>query len=94
MLFHFSFSLPFALSGNSTIFPYFLINILSSSNGNCGLYPLTLLVNAAKSIQRNIFENEVMVAGEKDGVKGQVGSLDQYVHSAIFEVDKQQGPTL
>ena len=52
----FCFSLPFALSGNSTISPSFLINILSSSNGNCGLHPLNLLVSVAKSVQRNFFE--------------------------------------
>ena len=32
-----------------------------------------------------------MVAGGKYGVKGQLGSLDQYVHTAMFEIDKQQG---
>ena len=94
LLFHFSFSLPFGLSGNSTISPSFLINILSSSNGNCGLHPLNLLVNVAKLVQRNFFENELMVAEGKDGVKGQLGSLDRYIHTAIFEINKQQKPTV
>ena len=40
-------------------------------------------------------ENKPMVVGwGKDGGKGWLGSLDGHVHTVIFKMDNQEGPTV
>ena len=39
-------------------------------------------------------ENKLMVAGGRNGGKGLLGRLGGHVHTAVFKMDNQQGPTL
>ena len=40
------------------------------------------------------FEKELIVAGGKDGGRVSEGVWVGYVHTAIFKMDNQQGPTV
>ena len=39
-------------------------------------------------------ENELMVAGGRDGGRDSQGVWDGYVNTAIFKMENQQGPTV
>ena len=51
-------------------------------------------MNLQNKTRLTVLENELMVAGEKDGGWDSQGVWDAYVHIAIFKMENQQGPSV
>ena len=61
----------------------------------CGILKEMIQMNLLTKQKKTDLENKPMVVEwGKDGGKGWLGSLDGHVHTVIFKMDNQEGPTV